>query len=80
MIMRIVISHSSSSFDRCRRRPDLRFRRIMVCSWVFCCGSRPQTDSGRLSEYPIVAARSRVAAVHGQPCSRAHFSTSSCPP
>ena len=63
-----------------RRRPDLRPRRIMVCPEVFSCGSRPQTNRGRLSEYPLVAAASRVTAVHGQPCSRAHFSTSTCPP
>ena len=37
--------------------------------------SWPPTDRGRVSEYPFLAARSRVAAVHGQPCSRAHFST-----
>jgi len=52
----------------------------MVCPGITSCGSRPQTDRGRLSEYPLVAARSRVATVHGQPCCRAHFSTSRCPP
>ena len=54
--------------------------RWRVLAGVLSCGSRPQADRGRLSEYPLVAARSRVAAVHGQPCSRAHFSTSRWPP
>jgi len=51
----------------------------LVPSLIFSCGSRSQGDRGRLSKYPSVAALSRVSSVHGQPCSRAHFKSSSCP-
>jgi hypothetical protein len=64
--MRIVTSQYVSSCPYAADVPDLRPARHAVWYGVSSCGSRPQTDRGRLSELPFVAAASRVvAASHG---------------
>ena len=59
-----VLVHPDPATSKC-------FRYLHHTSWT--------EDKGRLSEYPLAAAMSRVSAIHGQWCSRAHLSTSKCP-